>query len=355
MADTKITVLGMTGSGKTCYLLGFYYKMGSGMKGYTITTDDDTDVELRDRYAKMCDSSLGAARFPTGTDNISKYLFYLQYGYNTIMSFDWIDYPGGVLDRKNEGNLEEYESIKKSINDSSCLFICVDGELPVGNDIDEKIDKVKDNCSSVINTFFSDYTKTKNKIPPTAIIITKYDLCKDDTDENELCEIIEEAFSPFFIKDNDNIKRIVTIIPVSIGNNIMNNDCGGKLKPINIHLPIFMGIWFALSDKIEMYAKEIVNISSKNNEKINDLINQKAREENRFFKNRREIHRLANAINLVKNNDEKQHLEMSTILNIMENNSGKLLKELDTIPYIFVNSERKDSFSEILGYKEVIK
>lgn len=230
MADTKITVLGMTGSGKTCYLLGFYYKMGSGMKGYTITTDDDTDVELRDRYAKMCDSSLGAARFPTGTDNISKYLFYLQYGYNTIMSFDWIDYLGGVL--------------------------------------------------------------------ATAIIITKYDLCKNDTDENELCEIIEEAFSPFFIKDNDNIKRIVTIIPVSIGNNIMNNDCGGKLKPINIHLPIFMGIWFALSDKIEMYAKEIVNISSKNNEKINDLINQKAREENRFFKNRSEIHRLANAINL---------------------------------------------------------
>ena len=45
MADTQITILGMSGSGKTCYLLGLYYRMGSGLKGYTITTDDDTDVK----------------------------------------------------------------------------------------------------------------------------------------------------------------------------------------------------------------------------------------------------------------------------------------------------------------------
>ena len=68
MADTQITILGMTGSGKTCYLLGLYYKMASGMKGYTITTDEDTDLDLRKRYSKMCDQTLGEARFPVGTD-----------------------------------------------------------------------------------------------------------------------------------------------------------------------------------------------------------------------------------------------------------------------------------------------
>ena len=52
MVDTQITILGMSGAGKTCYLLGLYYKMGAGMRGYTITTDEDTDVELRDRYKK---------------------------------------------------------------------------------------------------------------------------------------------------------------------------------------------------------------------------------------------------------------------------------------------------------------
>lgn len=348
MADTKFTILGMSGAGKTCYLLGLYYKMGSGMRGYTITTDEDTDVQLRDRYAKLCDSSLGAERFPAGTDNISKYTFDLQYGYNTIMSFDWVDYPGGALDRKNEGNLEEYEDIKKSINESSCLFICVDGSLLVGDDIDEKIDNVKDKCSAVINTFFSDYKKSNNRIPPTAIIITKYDLCKDDTDEDELCEIIEEAFSAFFVKDDD-IKRIVTIIPVSVGNNIMDNDCGGKLKPINIHLPIFMGIWFALSDKIERYANEIASTASKNNETVNHLINKKAREENRLFKKKDEITRLAEAIKKAQQNSENQKNRMNTILNIMASNNDKLLKELDNIPYIYVNSEKMNSFSETLS------
>ncbi len=88
MADTQITILGMSGAGKTCYLLGLYYEMGAGMSGYTITTDDeDVDVYLRDRYVKMCDKSLGSERFPAGTDNMSEYTFNLQYGYNTSSDF----------------------------------------------------------------------------------------------------------------------------------------------------------------------------------------------------------------------------------------------------------------------------
>lgn len=92
--------------------------------------------------------------------------------------------------------------------------------------------------------------KSNRALPPTAIVVTKYDICKDDTDEEELCEIIEESFSPFFTKDEN--QKIVTIIPVSIGTNIMDDDCSGKMKPLNIHLPIFMGIWFALSKKYKV-------------------------------------------------------------------------------------------------------
>lgn len=101
MENTKITILGMSGTGKTCYLLGLYYRMGAGLNGFSLAADDDTDVQLRDRYARLCDATLEPAqRFPAGTDNTSKYTFDLQYGYNTIMSFDWIDYPGGSLEKK---------------------------------------------------------------------------------------------------------------------------------------------------------------------------------------------------------------------------------------------------------------
>lgn len=347
MADTQITILGMSGAGKTCYLLGLYYKMGSGLRGYTITTDEDTDVQLRDRYAKLCDASLEKQqRFPAGTDNISKYEFDLQYGYNTIMSFDWVDYPGGLLDRKNSGSLEDYEDVKKAINNSSSLFICVDGSLLSGDDVDEKIDNVRDKCSNVINTFFTEYFKSNNSLPPTAIIVTKYDICKDDTDEEELCEIIEEAFSPFFVKNNT--EKVVTIIPVSIGTNIMDDDYSGKMKPLNIHLPIFMGIWFALSKKIQDHVKKMQNQEKVNNGNISDLRVQKTKEENKwFFKSQSEVQRLARKIQEAENESKKQTEKLNYMLNAMADNSDKLIKELEKIPYVFINGEHS-SFAELM-------
>lgn len=351
MEDTQITMLGMSGAGKTCYLLGLYYKMGAGMRGYTITTDDDTDVQLRDRYAKLCDVTLDKEkRFPAGTDNTSIYKFDLQYGYNTIMSFDWIDYPGGLLDRKNSGNLEEYENVKKTINNSSSLFICVDGSLLVGNDIEEKIDNVKDNCSHVINTFFSDYFKSNRALPPTAIIITKYDICKNDTDEEELCEIIKEAFSSLFTPKNNNNEKIVTIIPVSIGTNIMDNDYSGRMKPLNIHLPIFMGIWYALSKKIQDYSNKIQKQKEDYEINLSILKERKIKEENRWiFKNLDEIEQLARKIQEEERNGKQQGQEMNYVFQAMVDNSDKLIEELKKIPCVYKNGE-KSSFSEIIEW-----
>lgn len=347
MADTQFTILGMSGSGKTCYLLGLYYKMGAGLRGFTVTTNEDTDVQLRDRYVRLCDITLEKEkRFPAGTDSVAKYEFDLQYGYNTIMSFDWVDYPGGLLDRKNTGNLEEYEDVKEAINNSSSLFICVDGSLLLGDDIDEKIENVRDNCSNVINTFFTEYFKSNHELPPTAIIVTKYDICKADTDAEELCEIIEEAFSPFFVK-NDN-KKVVTIIPVSIGTNIMDNDGSGKMKPLNIHLPIFMGIWFALSKKIQEYELNIQKKKEENDSAISQLRDEKAKRENKWiFKNKNEVEEIARIIQDAERNGKQQTQEMNDMLNAMVNNSDKLIKELEKIPYVYINGKR-GSFSEIV-------
>ena len=346
MADTQITILGMSGAGKTCYLLGLYYKMSAGMRGYTITTDEDTDVQLRDRYAKMCDQALGRERFPAGTDNISQYAFNLQYGYKTIMSFDWVDYPGGALERKNDGNLDEYENLKNAINHSSSLFICVDGSLLLGDDREEKIDRVRDECSSVINAFFSEYLRSNHKLPPTAILVTKYDMCVHDTGEEELCEVIEEAFSPFFVADEN--EKIVAIIPVSIGKNIMDDDYSGQLKPMNIHLPIFMGIWFALSKKIQSQAHLLKLQKKENSKDISKLRNQKAREENKWiFKDKGEIQRLAETLQAAETSGARQTEDMQALINVILHNRERLIRELESIPYVYINGELS-SFSRLV-------
>ena len=129
MSETTMTILGTSGAGKTCYLLSMYHKMCIGMNGFTITTDDDTDVDLRHRYDRMKDRSLGNRRFPAGTDGRSQYEFTLECGYKPIMSFSWDDYPGGYLDVKGTGDMDSYKQIEQSILNSSCLFICIDGTL----------------------------------------------------------------------------------------------------------------------------------------------------------------------------------------------------------------------------------
>ena len=60
-ADTIMTILGMSGSGKTCYLLGMFYKMTGGLKGYNLHTDDDTHTDLSRRYDILNDSKKGIA------------------------------------------------------------------------------------------------------------------------------------------------------------------------------------------------------------------------------------------------------------------------------------------------------
>ena len=253
MSDSrKFTILGETGSGKTCYLLGMYYEMSAGVAGYTVIAENEEDNRnLTLRYEMLNDKSRGASRFPAGTDDVQKMNFKLQYAYETIAPFEWVDYPGGFLDpTRRDINSEQYKEVENSINASDMLFICIDGANLVGDDIDRKINKIRRKCGKNISPYLGnlkDTLKKENKIlPPIGMIVTKYDLCKDDTNPNELKEIIEEVFEPLF-QDDD---TFVAIIPVSLGATLQDDSYSGDLEPLNIHRPILLGINFALIEEL---------------------------------------------------------------------------------------------------------
>lgn len=381
-ADTIMTILGMSGSGKTCYLLGMFYKMTGGLKGYNLHTDDDTHTDLSRRYDILNDSEKGNSRFPKPTDTPEKFIFDLQYGYQDILSFEWADYPGGYLKDKSSGDVEGYNEIKKSILNSSTLFICIDGSLLTGDDTEEKTDRVRDNCSNIINHFFSEYRLENKHLPPTAFIVTKYDVCKQDTDLEELCEIIEEAFSGFFTEIPDS-RNITTIIPVTLGKNISDDNSSGDLKPENIHLPIFMGIWFALRDFVKNLSDEnsslnsqidnltasLRSTSSKNSEKISSLSHEIdeirksiRKEEDRFFPKKQlisdltgKITALTDEINRLQDGSDasakETSREQSTLSSSIKSNmialrnalekSQKLFDELDKkLPVVYLDGEK---------------
>jgi hypothetical protein len=77
----------------------------------------------------MKNTHAGKDRFPTGTNQISKYIFELQFQYDSIEKFEWIDYDGNCLKLKNNGSTEQYKNLKNDITHSEILYIFVDGVL----------------------------------------------------------------------------------------------------------------------------------------------------------------------------------------------------------------------------------
>ena len=98
MEKTKFTILGESESGKTCYLLAMYSAMSQSINGYSIVAQDDRlDTDLLDAFYRLDDESLSKDRFTAATDQAITYLFNLNYAHETIMPFQWIDYPGQVM------------------------------------------------------------------------------------------------------------------------------------------------------------------------------------------------------------------------------------------------------------------
>lgn len=311
MEKKTFTILGEALSGKTSYLLAMYSELSQTVNGYSIVTQSDTlNTELLNQFEMLDDESLAQDRFPQATDQNQKYLFDLCFANKPIMPFEWIDYPGGLL---RDANYDGYNEVAKTIKESSTLFICVDGKFLVGDDTEHKIRRIKRKCSMTVNSFLGKYFKAGGKLPPVGIILTKSDLFYQDTNDEEIRYIVSEAFSPLFVSR----ETLIGVIPVTLGEHIQDNNYCGELKPVNVHLPIFMGIWFALNEQIAAYKYRI----NSNRNSINDMAYNKRDEEDSFFlwRDDAKIRRLANRIA----DTEEENRKMQKLVDNMEKNSGK--------------------------------
>ena len=328
MEETKFTILGESMSGKTCYLLAMYSEMSQGMDGYSIVAQNDRlDTEFLEAFENLDDESISKERFPQRSEQVIEYLFNLNYAHKPIMPFKWIDYPGRIMRDKND---EDYPKVAQNIRESSTLFICVDGELLVGDDTERKIKNVKRKCSMTINRYFGKYFEAGRKLPPVGIILTKTDLFQHDTNDEEIRKILYEAFSPLFFAEN--IK--IGVIPVTLGENIADDNYSGEVDPINIHLPIFMGIFFALNEQIAAYKYKM----DSNNRSINDMDYWKRDEEDSFFiwRDDDKIRRLSAHIS----NTQKENERLQQLIQNMEQNKNKFYEYLDQIMWFIDGSWR---------------
>ena len=257
MESSKFAILGEDGSGKTCYLLGMYYEMSMDTANYmVVATDPVTDRILMKRCERLKDKSRGRDRFPDANDYVQEFNFNLWYNGENVLPFTLIDCLANC-----EMNL--HKKFAKYIFEAETLFICIDGENLVGRDTRAKIRKVATKCSRNINPYLAELRRNKGSLPPIVIIVTKYDVCMNDTDADEIKEIVqnEKVFGALFQSKD----IFIAVIPVSLGDTLMDDSYQGDLDPINIHNPILIGINFALRNRgkkhSEEYAKNINRIN----------------------------------------------------------------------------------------------
>ena len=270
---TKFTALGLSGSGKTCYVLGLYAQMSIGVNQFNITTENDIARSLENRMDILGDKTKGKDRFPVGTslNDYTDYRFKLHYQNAPIMSVSWMDYGGGLLHDKGAES-EVYEKLSKSIEESTALYIFIDGEKLCKQTFEEKKYEIGWHCSSKINPFITQFANTHDVLPPIIFVITKIDLCLDfmNDDDNELKCVIEECFSSVFGDKTENVYITTTTLGYDIAGN--NNNYQGKAEP-DMHIPFFIGLYHEYSKRVQILKKS-QNIIGKIflNKKDKDLI-----------------------------------------------------------------------------------
>ena len=281
----KITIIGDSGSGKTCYLYAMYHQLSYGyIKGFTVScmTDDyiphpdyEKDEELGDCYKKLENPNLGAERFPYRSDVKENYVFSLKYRLQDVLLFKWIDYPGGYIDSRNGGSEEFLADLR--LSDSWVIFIdglklykaLVEIKDPAEKNrflheqVFGKYERCLHNNASLIPSFIS-------------IIVTKSDLLLKPLFKKWYEELTNyspserikyaqskarEEVSDLF-KENifDNIpeeKFQISISYVTLGDSISENNYAGQLEPRNIEFPITISILSILEKQYKAIVEEI--------------------------------------------------------------------------------------------------
>jgi hypothetical protein len=236
--QTKITMVGPSGTGKTCYMVGMIIIMQHlGINGLKITPVDLTQGQLLEEQWDIMQGQTGADRWPPGSVVPTQYIFNYSHAFQTFAKFDWLDYRGGGLD-----DPQERPDLVNTICTSDCVFLCLSAEhLANGLNL-QAARKAK---LATMNTIMVELATKINATPqnpfPVAIVVTKADLLANfnGTIQQNFADSIKPYFDALF---QSNSPWLTAIIPVSLGAELAQNPDSGKIEPMGVHLPVSFGV-----------------------------------------------------------------------------------------------------------------
>lgn len=268
--NIKITMLGYTGTGKTCYMISMYAFMKLGINGFTFSEQDlDRDLELTELWEALIDNR----KWPdSNPDNVKKYTFDFNYAFQPIMGFEWLDYRGGAL--SDSSSKEDVQELTKQVKRSDCLFLCISAEdLQLTTKMKRARAIKADRMNVLIKEIGAALKPTASQPFPVVFVVTKFDLYPNSNDPGQVIDAIRELFPTFW----DSPGWITSICPVSLGKELAENFDEGEIDPVNVHIPVAFAIYCKLyKQKIEQKISQ-QKLKQEESELSNNLRNLKRR------------------------------------------------------------------------------
>lgn len=239
--NIKIAMLGTSGAGKTCYMVGMYAMMEYGYHGFTLSTQNPDDgLILNRRWDQMVDRR-DEKRWPppTGEAETKDYKFNFNFGLKPIMKFEWMDYRGGAL--SDDSTNEDVQELLRQVEECSCLFLCVSGEYLQQKAGWVSASKIKANRMNALLTKIAERLQVSESRPfPVSIVITKFDLCKERSKE-DIIEDVKILFQGLFTPASG---WLVSIFPVSLlGRGSIDDTNKAEIDPVNLHYPVAFAVY----------------------------------------------------------------------------------------------------------------
>ena len=235
----KLTMIGPSGTGKSCYLYATYFRMLEGVAGFNFNCVNINQArELEEAWNAILDDGV----WPAGNAEGEEYRFACKHNGKPIGEFTWLDYRGGILNEtESEGS-----DLAKFLNraaDSDAILVCLPTDVLLtaqANDLraQRRWSRMKNEILRILGAVYQ-----RNENASLVFMITKSDLCKSQEEGRRCVETIRTAFQQYFIGTPEYAMIAATRLGRFEGESDdfqQGAEIKGVLDPHNVHLPILL-------------------------------------------------------------------------------------------------------------------
>ncbi len=259
-------MIGLKGSGKTCFTTAMAMAMGSGIK----LKDGIFNLSFANlqQMAPLMNAYMGMTenrRWPDASDDKNSYDFNSSLALRRVLPFTLLDYPGGWITDPNH-----MDEMFEEFNECGAIIVLVGADMLRqfinGNNVMFPYFSLLRNFTQNVIQKFED---NGSVFPPTIIAITKSDEFENEGELDKAYEYLKEQFKVIF---GPNTNIVSGLTHIKLGNGLKNNEAKIEgdliLKPDfgNLSIPILFSFYaITLTNR-----EKIVAISQNTNNQLRE-------------------------------------------------------------------------------------